>query len=648
MVVLDFETYYDAKYSLTKLTIPEYVHDPRFHVHGLAVRWPDGRCEFCTDVEAALTHLRDAFGEHLERTTVVCHNAAFDLYSLSRRYNLRPRHFTDTMLLAYHSLGRRDRNNGQAASLEALAKFYKLPVTKGNLDFMSGVRNPGVQQLAELADYAKNDVSITAMLAERLLPEVTRPEVELPILQHSVRLFTERSIRIDTNGIEPIAAAVRLQTEQFLAKTGATAETISKDGAFTMLLQAALTRTGRKLPLKAGKNGAIPATARKDPEMLALVGDDDPVVAALAAARVEKKAEHQKLARLDTLKRIAAATGGYVPPYLVYCGAHTGRFSGGGGFNVQNLGRSGVGAQIRGLLVARPGHVFVVADLAQIEARVTAWCANQQDMLAAFRDRRDLYSEFASRTLGREVRKPRSDDPPYVKAQLEPLRMVGKAAVLGLGFGMGPLKYMNTLRAEPNVAGLFDTGALTPIICRDIVMAFRRTYPRIPRLWSDLEAAARASADGGRHSVGPVRFERSGQVTLLWLPSGRALRYLDLRLEARQRSIRYLGEDGMESEFTPDGPAMVYGADTVLYGGKLTENIAQAIARDVLVEAILRLEAAGWLVLFHVHDEVVLEVKREQADAAREAIGRELARALPWADGLPLDCEVSVLDRYAK
>ena len=180
--------------------------------------------------------------------------------------------------------------------------------------------------------------------------------------------------------------------------------------------------------------------------MLALVDDDDPAVAALARARLQKKGQDQKLARLETLDRIATATGGFLPPLLVYAGSHTGRFAGGGQFNIQNLGRDGIGGRVRNLLIPQPEHAFVLGDFAQIEARIVAWFAGEQTMLEGFRDGRDLYCEFASTTFGREVRKPHADDPPDVKKTLVALRQVGKKSILGLGYGMGSLRFMNVLR----------------------------------------------------------------------------------------------------------------------------------------------------------------------------------------------------------
>jgi DNA polymerase I-like protein with 3'-5' exonuclease and polymerase domains len=647
ILVLDFESYYDSQYSLRTMTIPEYVHDPRFHVHGLALCRPGGQPEFRADANAALDELRQEFGQRLEKTTVVCHNAYFDLYILAKRYDLHPQHFFDTMLLAYHVHGRKERGHGASASLEALAEHFGLE-SKGDLEFMAGVRNPNPQQSAELAEYARRDVQITAGLAAELLTLISRPEVELPVIQHTVRLFTERGIRVDVDGIAAIEQAVRTDTTTALDAASTTADQISKNLKFTEMLTVALARTGRSIPLKPGKNGMIPATARKDEAMQALLDDDDPVVAALANARINQKAEDQKLARLATLRRIASATGCILPPYLVYYGSHTGRFAGGGGFNIQNLGRSGLGLQIRQLLRPQPGHVFVIGDLAQIEARVTAWLAGQGDMLDAFRRREDIYSLFASRTFGTEVHKPTAADPPETRPQLDALRTVGKSAVLGLGFGMGALKFMNTLRAEPKIALLFVQGRLTPSICREIVQTFRHTYPRIPEFWQALEAAARHAVHGTREEVARITAERDGNTIKLWLPSGRALRYAGLREESTQREITFLNEAGQEDRFTPEGDALVYGKDTPLYGGKLCENVVQATARDLLVEAVLRLEAQGFPVLFHVHDEVIVEVTESQVEKAKVAVTDALTRVPGWAPELPIDCEIKVSDRYGK
>jgi DNA polymerase len=400
--------------------------------------------------------------------------------------------------------------------------------------------------------------------------------------------------------------------------------------------------------MKMGKNKLIPATAKKDPQMQSFITDDDPVVAALACARLGKKGEDQKLAKLATLSRITRATGGVLPPCLVYFGSHTGRFSGSGGFNIQNLAKSGLGGRTRHLLVPQPGHVFVIADLAQIEARITAWIAGETLLLDAFKNGSDVYSEFASRTFGQLVRKAQDSDLPELRDRLTALREVGKQAVLGLGYQMGALEFVKQLRAKPLVAPLFDTGQLSPSICHQIVRSFRDEYSRISRLWPWLDEAMRHAIGGVRTRTDRLDIDRDGSVTKVWLPSGRALRYENLRLGTSRQSIRYLRDDGMEDEFVPNVPSMIYGREAHIYGGKLCENVVQATARDLLVEAILRLEASGLRVLFHVHDEVVVEVAESDADLAEHTVNAELSHQPSWAPGLPVKCEVQIATHYTK
>ena len=269
-------------------------------------------------------------------------------------------------------------------------------------------------------------------------------------------------------------------------------------------------------------------------------------------------------------------------------------------------------------------------------------------MLQAFANNRDLYSEFASRVFGRPVRKPVDADSLELRGQLGPLRQVGKQAVLGLGFAMGALKFLNTLKTDPQAAQLFDAGELTPLICREIVKAFLRDYAGIPRFWATLEDAARAAIGQRDSHIDPVRFTCSGGLMKVFLPSGRALRYPDLRLDPTPRDISFLDKNGLEASFTPDGPSLVYGAGTSLYGGKLTENIVQATARDLLVDAMLSLENCGVRIAFHIHDEVVVEARESDAQRALDVVQQTLLGTPSWAEGLPLGCDVRVAASYYK
>ena len=170
--------------------------DARFHAFGIAVRYPDGRKDFRTDISVLIQELQQAYGQELERATVVMQNSPFDYTILFRKYGLRIRNFIDTLWLFYSVHGRREETGAESgAGLEDMAKFFGLAVrkNKADIDAMNGVRNPTVQQMIDLGAYAKNDVEITHQVAMLLLPDVPRPEIELPLMQHTTRLYVERN-----------------------------------------------------------------------------------------------------------------------------------------------------------------------------------------------------------------------------------------------------------------------------------------------------------------------------------------------------------------------------------------------------------------------------------------------------------------------
>lgn len=645
LLILDFETYFDTEYTLASLTIPEYVHDPRFHVHGLAIREPDGTCRFETDVPSAFHNLQARYGRALERCTVVCHNAAFDGYVLAHRYGIVPTYLIDTLLLAHHVHGRKDKGRGASASLKELALRYGLE-PKGDVSFLRGIRFPTAPQLDALRAYAIHDVELTHAVALNLLPQISRPGVELRLMRHTLDLFIQRSVRVDVDAIPAMIAEHERAVQAHLLALGATETDLSSPKRFGALLTTALAKTDRTIPLKQGTRGLIPAIAKDDEPMLALREDPDPAVRALVQARLEKTSRSTQRARLETLRGIVQATGGVLPVTLQYYGAHTGRFSGGGRFNIQNLGRDGTGADIRRLLIARPGHRFVIADWSQIEARILAVLADDKALLAAFAAGRDVYSEYASRCFGREVRKPRPEDAPDVAGELKAMRHVGKTAVLALGFGEGAARFDAHLRCQPLIAPLFASGMLSLERCAEIVYGFRDDHPGYPQLWWELEEAFRGAMDGAPREIGFLRLERRGTAVVVTLPSSREIRYENPSLVvANERS--FVNREGETSTFTPDLPSIQVG-NASLYGSKLCENVVQAIARDLLADTILALEAEGCPVAFHIHDEVVLEAQEEAVDETRRILHRIMTSPPPWLPGIPLACEMVDVPTFSK
>lgn len=331
-----------------------------------------------------------------------------------------------------------------------------------------------------------------------------------------------------------------------------------------------------------------------------------------------------------------AQTGaGYLPVPLLYCGAHTGRWTGGERINLQNLSaRSSepLILRIRGLLVPPAGHSFVIADASQVEARGTAWIAGQWDLIESFAAGAQIYCEFASEILGKKIRKPRPGDARVLIKYLKHFRQMGKIGILGCGYGMGSERCMAFARNTYHID-------LTPDMAKRIVTHYRTKYPKICRFWRDIENAFKFVTRYPTEQCDLPRglhFRNEHNCTFITLPSGRDLRYEGARVEGTGRDEYIKVPNEREHNWT------------YVWGGYLTENIIQAICRDLLAEAMMDLESQGIPIGLHVHDELIAVVP---TDVAPKTLGLALTalRTRPtWAPDLPLDAEGQITERYGK
>lgn len=286
---------------------------------------------------------------------------------------------------------------------------------------------------------------------------------------------------------------------------------------------------------------------------------------------------------------------------------------------------------IRTTFIASPGHTLVDADFSAIEARVISWLAGEQWRLDVFRTHGKIYEASASQMFGVPIEKIAKGNPEYA------LRQKGKVAELALGYqgSTGALIKM----------GAFDMG-LTEEELPDIVARWREANRRIRDLWYAMEnAAVKVISEGGSVGVGRVLLSREFDystgtdcMTIL-LPSGRKLYYIKPQIGVNQwdkPSITYMGMEQATKRW-----GMVE-----TYGGKLVENCVQAIARDCLACAIERLEAAGLPVVFHVHDEVVIELPTALADL--KTVVQIMSAPMPWAADLPLSADGWTGDFFRK
>jgi DNA polymerase len=292
---------------------------------------------------------------------------------------------------------------------------------------------------------------------------------------------------------------------------------------------------------------------------------------------------------------------------------------------------------IRTALTPSQGNLFVDADFSAIEARVVAWLAGQTDTLDVFRSGKDIYCATASRMFGVPVEK---------NGVNKGLRQKGKIATLALGYGggKGALINMGALKQGLNEDEL-----------PDIVNRWRAANKRIRDLWYQVENAALECIRTGRpQGVNSLLFSligegacqcggRPAELMPQWflcirLPSGRSLYYSKPFLTPGQYgdAIRYWGMNQTSHKWQV--------IDT--WGGKLVENITQAVARDCLAENIERLESAGYPIVFHVHDEVIIDIPKEKADL--DAVCQIMSQPISWAPGLPLSADGWVGEYYTK
>ena len=281
---------------------------------------------------------------------------------------------------------------------------------------------------------------------------------------------------------------------------------------------------------------------------------------------------------------------------------------------------------LRGCLVPGPGKLFAVYDLAQIEARVVAWLAGQRDVLDVFERGEDVYTWTARRQGSTD-------------------RQLGKVMVLGLGYGLGPERFRETA-AKYGIT-------LTRSEAESAVRDWREANPKIVDLWWMLDRAARTALAGFKRPVTrtindnlslTASLSGTGRTLMtIALPSGRRLYYRNARLETLEGETREsIVTDGV-NQFTKRWTALR------TYGAKICENAVQAIARDIIVEAALRVDAArlGDLVL-SVHDELVFEVPADNAHALAPRIKAAVDQRPAWALDLPVASEGGIISRYVK
>ena len=649
ILVIDFETRWDRKeYTLSKLTTEQYIRDPRFKAFGLAYKdvAEEGAPTWVSHDDIPLW----IESVDWDRTAVVAHNAQFDVAILSWVYRAKPCFIFDTL-----SMARALRGVDGGNSLATLAEYYELPpkgkavASSDSFEFLT----PEIEQ--ELAEYCKHDVWLCEQILERLAKEVDGgfPLKELKLIDMTLKMFTNPVLELDKEMLREAIEDERTKREALLKKANIEDSALASNEQFATVLEALGVKPPTKISKTTGKEAY--AFAKNDALFQALLNSENEDVALICEARLKVKST---LERTRAQRFVDIAGRGTLPVPLNYYGAHTGRWSAskGSGLNLQNLKR---GSFLRKSIQAPHGFTLVVCDLSQIEPRVLAYLSNYQPLLEIFSSGRDAYASFGAQMFG---------IPNLTKESHPDLRQSAKSALLGCGYGMGwasfsaqlltgflgapPTMYDKAFAKQLGVSTEdvnsfvswehnMEMLANIPHTCEEkellihalaskkIIDIYRSKAQSVVSLWDLCGGLIKHSlSEGNEHTYKCLTFSKESII----LPSGLSLRYPNLT-------------------GTTDEKGRVqwhYGADKKkLYGGKVVENIVQAVARCVMTDGMLRIQKRYSCVLT-VHDEVVVLVPENEAKEAEAWVLEQMVADPPYMKGIPLDAETGCNKRYGE
>ena len=625
ILFIDFETYYAKDYTLRKMTPAEYILDPRFEVICVAVKVNDGPTQVldAPDFPAWLAQFDQ------NKVATVTYNALFDNCILAWHYGFVPYLMIDGLGMARALLG----HEMPRLSLEAVSEHLGVG-TKGNtIHQVSGMRRNNIKAAGlwnDFCAYCGNDNDLLYRIFVKLRPDF--PKSEYRVMDLVLRCAVEPKFVVDTDMLQQHLDEVRADKLSLIESCGADKASLMSTASFCALLEA----LNVDIEYKISPTGrSIPALAKTDDFMNSLLEHDDPAVQALASARLSEKStlEETRSQRFLNIANLNWAnyldgnprlySGGTLPIPLRYAGAHTHRLSGDWRMNAQNTPSSRTkGSKLRKSMKAPPGHKVVVADLGQIEARLTAWLCKADALLQQFKDKRDPYKELAAYIFSVAVANVQDFE-----------RFIGKSGVLGLGFGAGPPKFYNMVLRSARAAGM-DMDALklkwTEKLAEKATYAYRNLHFQIKNYWDLLEQHLRGAWDGqpGKPYAicGPVRI---GDHTVTG-PNGLKMQYEPAHKDPNSGNMRY----------------SYGGRSHIIYGSKFLENIIQFLARIIIMNAALRLWGRGYRFVLQAHDELAFIVPDNDVDNAKQIIHEELTRSPSWAEDLPLTATVGSGQSY--
>jgi DNA polymerase bacteriophage-type len=646
---LDLETRSAA--DLPVCGLDNYASDPTTDVHCAAYAFDDEPVALWRNGEPC----PPVVASHIKAGGLVyAHNAAFEFALMTKV--LAARHawpmvqleqMRCTMAMAYAmslpgSLDKASAALGIEQRKDMAGSRVMMQLAKPKDDGTFWTPEDDQEKFERLWLYCRQDVEVERAIHNRLM-ELS--DYEQKIWQIDQRI-NNRGVRVD---LEAVNAAIRLVES----------EKARLDGEMLRVTGGEVGKcTEVQLLVKWIRNHGVAINGVAKADVLdALAADGLPPQVA-AALNLRREAAKSSTAKLIAM-RDAASADGRVRGILQYHGANTGRWAG-RRIQVQNFPRGSLAPEdvedaiahlgnrryidmmygqpldvvsscLRGMITASLGHELVAADFNAIEARVLAWLAGQESVLEIFRTHGKIYEHAAAGIYNMPMES-------VTKAQ----RQIGKVAVLALGYGGG-------IGAFQSMARIY--GVKVPDNEADkIKSAWREAHPRIVHYWHDHESAAiNAVQLGCVCKAGPagrqVSYKKDGSFLWCRLPSGRVLCYpyptvrdVEVPWGGTKPALFYWRVNGVTNKWE----------ETNTYGGDLAQSATQAAARDLLADAIVRLEYHGYPVVMHCHDEVVVEIATDAPQDTTEKVEQLISQIPDWAAGLPVSAEGFRAKRYRK
>jgi len=603
IITIDFETYYGKDLGFKTHTTEEYVRHEDFEVIGVAVAVDDGEATWFSGPASDIKTFLNKFD--WSNSFALAHNTQFDGAILNWIFKIQPKGYLDTLCMA-----RALHGVEAGGSLKVLAERYKIGVKGTEVDDAYGKRRKDFtpEALEQYGSYCRNDVALTRTLFNIFMEKF--PVKELKVIDTTLRMFVEPTLRLNLPMLEAHLETVKERKAKLLAVAQADKDSLMSNDKFAELLKMLGVEPPTKVSARTGKKAW--AFAKTDEDFKALLEHPDPRVQALVSARLGNKTT---LEETRTQRFIDIALRGALPVPIKYYAAHTGRWGGDDKINLQNLPSRGQNANKLKMAIEAPeGYVIIDSDSSQIEARTVAWLAGQTDLVEAFDKGEDVYKIMASAIYGK-------DESEITKEE----RFVGKTTILGAGYGMGGAKFQTQLKT-------FGV-EMSAEECARIISVYRSRYSKVPLLWRQAQVCVEALVTRQGASFGEVDavvFDALQGGFLL--PSGLWQKY-----------------EGLTKVFDPEGkPQYQYKTRkgvVKIYGGKVVENICQAVARCVIAEQMLKI-AKRYKVVLTVHDAVACIAKEAEAKEAQEYVEQCMRWRPKWCQTLPLNCESGVGRSY--